>query len=389
MKPIIAVYTNLYPLPFESGRASFNRQQFHYLSQYYKLNIKVPVAWTLLLKSKLGLKCSDVVQAENLNIHYFRYFFVPKVARWSYGLTQFFSALHLLPKLTGVNKPELILATWAYPDGFAAIVLGKLLKVPVIIKVHGSDINENTLLWGVQPQVSWVLKNAAGVLCVSRDLADKVAKLGANRLTTEVIYNGVDMSKFFPKNQNECRRKLDLVSHSNIILYVGNLKYAKGCVDLLEAFALFAKSNKDTYLIYVGAGQCSNSIKQEAEKLAIGEQVILTGSKAHEELPLWMGAADVVTLPSHNEGVPNVLLEAMACAKPVVASKVGGIPEIIPEYAGFLVEKQNKQSLAEALQKALVIKWDEQRIMHHAQQFTWEKNISQLTKLIDTHRKLL
>ncbi len=376
------MYTNLYPLPWEPGRASFNRQQFHFLADNFDISVKVPVAWTQLLAPK-AKKQVESVPDDKLSTHYFAYFFIPKIMRWSYGITQFISALSLIPELKGKNKPELILATWAFPDAMAAMLLGKVLKIPVLVKVHGSDINENSLITGVKCQIAWVFKRAAGVICVSQDLADKVKRLGASPETTQLVYNGVDTTKFLPQSQLQCRQQLKLNSDQKIILYVGNLKPAKGCVDLLEAFVQLNKQQAETVLVYVGSGACEQQIKQRALQLQLNEQVLLAGSRPHDSLPMWMNAADVVTLPSHNEGVPNVLLEAMACGKPVVATRVGGIPEIVPDFAGLLVEKQEPESLSDALQQALIQTWDKSRISGHAKQFTWDNNISQITQMIE------
>jgi glycosyltransferase involved in cell wall biosynthesis len=95
-----------------------------------------------------------------------------------------------------------------------------------------------------------------------------------------------------------------------------------------------------------------------------------------------MQAADVLSLPSHNEGVPNVVLEAMACGLPVVATRVGGIPEVLPGHAGILVPAHDHQALGRALADALQRDWSRDRILEHAARFRWDDNVRQLDRIL-------
>ena len=106
------------------------------------------------------------------------------------------------------------------------------------------------------------------------------------------------------------------------------------------------------------------------------------GAAAHEALGEWFRTADVLCLPSHNEGVPNVVLEAMACGTPIVATRVGGIPEVVPEFAGLLIPLHDRQALASALIEACARDWDHARIATHASGFRWEDNVAQLEHIL-------
>ena len=88
-------------------------------------------------------------------------------------------------------------------------------------------------------------------------------------------------------------------------------------------------------------------------------------------------------MPSHNEGVPNVVLEAMACGLPVVATRVGGVPEVLPDFAGMLVPPRDSTALAAALQQALAQRWDRDRIAAHARRFSWEANVHTVMHLLN------
>ena len=382
MQKKILAFTNLFPRNWEPHRATFNRQQFSEIAKYFHIEVLVPVAWTVILIAWRNKQLS-LTQKEwhTVKATYFPYFFVPRVARWSYGITLFLSSILVLPKFLGPQRPHLIFATWAYPDAFAAVCLGWLFNIPVVVKVHGSDINEQPEITGVGRQVAWVLKHAKGVVSVSNDLAKKVIALGAERNKVRVIYNGVDASLFYPIDQQKCRKKLSLDQDTRVILYVGNLKASKGCLDLIDAFAMFKDENGIADLIIIGSGPCEAAIQTKIEQLGLTRCVHLAGQQKHELLPTWMGAADLIVLPSHAEGVPNVLLEAMACGKPIVATNIGGIPEIVPDDCGILVEPKQVMQLAHAIKDVLEKPWNTKAIVTYASNYVWEKNVKLISAM--------
>jgi len=165
------------------------------------------------------------------------------------------------------------------------------------------------------------------------------------------------------------------------VLYVGNLKPSKGCVDLLEAFPALLERHPAARLAYVGSGAAA-ALEQRARALGIAGSVQLAGARPHHELATWMHAASLLCLPSHNEGVPNVVLEAMACGLPVVATRVGGIPEVLPDHAGRLVPPHDRAALAQALDEALRADWSTASIAAHAARFDWQDNIARLDRII-------
>jgi glycosyltransferase involved in cell wall biosynthesis len=380
MQKKVLAFTNLFPRNWEPNRATFNRQQFQKIAENFKVEVMVPVAWTDILIAWKNKKLSLSSREWNgVRATYFPYFFMPRFARWSYGFTMLLSSILIAPKLIGSKRPDVIFATWVYPDAFAAVCLGRLFNIPVVVKVHGSDINEQPKLAGVAMQVSWVLKHASKIVSVSKDLATKVIDLGAENKQVKVIYNGVDSSVFYPRDQQECRDTLSLNRDVKILLYVGNLKKSKGCLDLLKAFSIYKQDKKPVKLIFIGDGSCKEAIQNQIKELELEGSIHAMGQQKHELLPIWMGAADLIVLPSHAEGVPNVLLEAMACGKPVVATTVGGIPEIVPDKCGVLVAPHDAILLYKAINNALQQRWDFDEIVRHASQFSWEKNKKSLS----------
>jgi len=231
-------------------------------------------------------------------------------------------------------------------------------------------------------QISAALRGASAVVAVSGALAAKAITLGAHPSAVHVLYNGVDGERFAPGPRDEAKRKLGLATPGPLLLYVGNLKASKGCLDLLEAFPALLARRPWARLVFVGAGPARAELLERAAALGCAEHVTLVGAVAHDALGDWFRAADLACLPSHNEGVPNVLLEAMACGTPVVATRVGGIPEVVPEYAGILVPPHERDTLAHALIEASQRSWDGPRIVAHAAGFRWDDNVDQLARIL-------
>jgi len=206
--------------------------------------------------------------------------------------------------------------------------------------------------------------------------------LGADPTRVHTIYNGVDAQRFSPGSREAARQRLGLGAEQPLLLYVGNLKSTKGCLDLLEAFPAVLAQRPQAALVYAGAGACRDELLARAAALGCAERVSLVGAVPHAQLGDWFRAADLLCLPSHNEGVPNVVLEAMSCGIPVVASRVGGIPEVLPEFAGMLVPVRDPAALSAALLEATGRAWQGERIVEHARGFRWDDNIDRLERVL-------
>ena len=232
------------------------------------------------------------------------------------------------------------------------------------------------------PQIASALRGARAVIAVSRALADKARALGAGKDRVHLLYNGVDGARFRPGDKAAARDALGLQPDARLVIYVGNLKESKGCLDLLEAFPAVLARHPQARLAFVGSGPAGPVLERRARQLGVADCVQLAGARPHEELPTWMQAADLLALPSHNEGVPNVVLEAMACGLPVVASDVGGIPEVLPKHAGVLVPAHDQLALARALADSLQQDWQRDAIIEHAGTFRWDDNVQRLDRIL-------
>lgn len=367
MKQSIVIITNLYPLPWQPTRATFNYQQFSLLAEEYDVHILIPVAFPDWFKHRKQIKPES-------NIKIVPYVYLPKFGRRFYSTLMYWSLkLTAWSWLKRIN-PTKILASWAYPDGVAAQKLATDLNCDFYLKVHGSDINMHATFPARCQQIVKMANHAKGILSVSKDLADKMINLGVEQQKIEVIYNGVNLDKFTSIKNKEAQ--------SPYILFIGNLKKEKGVIELLQAFKIINDKYPHLRLKYIGSGSMLSQLESLSKQLSIEDKVDFEGVKAHDELPFWLGNATLLALPSYNEGVPNVVLESMACGVPVVASAVGGIPEVVTKNTGCLAKEITPECIATQLELSLNGTWDQTEIRAHAMQFNWKKNIQELVRLL-------
>ena len=373
----VLILTNLFPTPWDPLRGAFNRQQFERLGQLHEVDVITAVDFRERLGERRG-----AVTVNHLHTDHFVFVFPPGIGRSLHAVCWLLSLWWQRGRQIRAARYDCMLVAWAYPDAAAAGWLARRLCIPYVVKVHGSDLNVQANHLLRRPQIRSALVGAAGVVAVSRALATKAIALGAPPSNVHVLYNGVDTLVFSPESRAQSRARLGFSTYTPLLLFVGNLKASKGCLDLLEAFPALLAAQPQARLIYVGTGAARGTLLARAEALGCLDHVELAGAVAHAELGDWFRAADLLCLPSHNEGVPNVVLEAMACGTPVVASRVGGIPEVVPEYAGMLVPPHQRQALSTALINASARRWNHTRIAAHARGFRWEDNIRQLDAIL-------
>ncbi|HTM45513.1 MAG TPA: glycosyltransferase family 4 protein, partial [Polyangiaceae bacterium] len=255
------------------------------------------------------------------------------------------------------KRVDVILGSWAYPDGFAAVMLSRLLGVPAVIKLHGSDINVLAHMAGPRRGLRWALPRAERIVAVSHPLREAAIELGATSARIDVVRNGVDRACFHPKDRLAARRALGLPVDRAMVLCVSNVERHKGSLDLVRAMAVLAARRPDVSLVMVGDGTAMDECKRLSAELNVG--ISFVGARPHQEVSDWLTACDVFVLPSWNEGTPNVLLEALACGRRVVATRIGGIPDVVRSNTlGTLVTPADPAALAVAIEDALSTPYD-------------------------------
>ena len=262
-----------------------------------------------------------------------------------------------------------------------------MLGLPYVVKAHGTDVNVVARWRSVRPLVASAVRSASYAIAVSRPMAELLTALGAPPGRAVVVRNGVDRSIFHPSDRLAARRELGLPERGRIITFVGELKQPKGILDLLEAFETLAEERGEpTHLVVVGAGPARIAVdraaaRRKADRSAAG-QIIAAGERPLREVARYMAAADLLTLPSWAEGTPNVVLEAMTVGCPVVATSVGGIPDLVTHgRTGLLVPPRDVRALGQALREALARPWDA-RAFAEAAPPSWEESAEVLERLL-------
>ncbi|WP_231878275.1 glycosyltransferase, partial [Oleiphilus sp. HI0117] len=333
--------------------------------------IIVPVSWLDYLMHRAEIK-----KANSPKLLYVCYWYTPKI------LYSFFGWFMWLSVLIGLNshfrgfRPEVVLGSWAYPDGFAAAQLAKRFDCPYYIKVHGSDINILASEGRRRNIIGRICGNAKGVFSVSKALATKLSELGVSEDRVCQVYNGVDQKLFYP---------LMSADIDNCFLYVGNLKRDKGVLDLLNAYFLYRDAGGDKELKFIGGGAMTSELVARSKNSSYSKFIEFLGPKPHGEAATYIRSCACLVLPSYHEGVPNVLLESICSGVPVIATKVGGIPEVVKDkVSGLLVEPGDVLGLSEAMSdRRLNELGSKNEIATLGAQYSWEDNISQVEAFLN------
>jgi glycosyltransferase involved in cell wall biosynthesis len=383
----VLVMTKIFPNAAEPLSAPFNRQQIAALARRAEVEVLATIPWFpgagLAARWSGAGRLTRVPRQEQIDgvaVVHPRVAYLPRVGHvFSAGL---YVASVLPALLRRRGRFDVLLGTWAYPDGVAAVTLGRALGVPTVVKLHGSDMDVLANRPSLRRQLAWALPRADRVVAVSRALGDAAAALGVPRDRIDIVTNGVDAGLFHPRDRAAAREALGHPGdRRKWIVFVGRVESDKGALDLAEAFKLVAAARPDAALAMVGDGKARAAMA--ATLAPLGDRVVFAGSRPLAEVPLWMAAADLVTLPSHHEGTPNVLLEALACGRRVVATRVGGIPDVIhrPEL-GALVPVGDVDALAGALGEVLGAAYDAAAVAALGARGGWDESAARLCEVL-------
>jgi glycosyltransferase involved in cell wall biosynthesis len=377
----IAVVTTYFPSSVEPWQGRSAYQTLRVLAGEADLRVFYPNAsYPSVLKprSRSYDKLDASYSPPDVKASYFNYPALPLLSRPFNG---WMAARALLPHVREF-APDLIFSCFLYPDGYAALRIGKTLTVPVVAMSIGSDINR------IGDSISYlltcaVLHKADFLVTVSSDLRNKAIAMGASAEKTRAVVNGCDLSVFHVRDRFEARRKLGIDPASQAILYVGRMDVKKGLLELVEAAASLRPQRANLHVYLIGEGPDRPLIQSAIQaNNAAGYIHVLPGC-AFDEVAVWMAAADLVTLPSYMEGCPNVVLEALASGRPVVATNVGGIPEILSDKCGRLVPSRDAGALAQAFALVLDRTWDAMDISAHGSR-SWETVSAELLEIFES-----
>jgi glycosyltransferase involved in cell wall biosynthesis len=298
-----------------------------------------------------------------------RYLVIPKVGSGYAPEALFRRGLALARQLQAAGQQfDVIDAHYFYPDGVAAARLGQALRLPVIITGRGTDLTLIPDETGARRRILWAAHQASAMVTVCGDLKRRLIALGAPEDRTLVLRNGVDLRLFRPQDRAAARAALGLDGFT--LLCVGGLIPRKGVDLVLEALA----KRPDCNLLIAGGGPLRATLEAHARRLGVAGRVRFLGEVAHADLPSVYAAADVLVLASSREGWANVLLEAMACGTPVVATNVNGAEEVIRSgAAGVLMNRRTPEGLVEALDLLRRNMPSRTETRRYAEAFSWTR----------------
>lgn len=384
----LLVFSSLFPSIKRPGAGVFIRERMFRVGQHIPIIVVSPVSWFPLQsiirywKPYFRLQPDSYEEQDGIKVFYPRFFSVPGIFKHWDG---FFMALGVWFFLRKVKKQydfNLIDAHFAYPDGYAASLLGKWLNIPVTITLRGTEVPLSKDP-AKKTRMIEALANAERVFSVANSLKEHVVKLGANRDKIEVIGNGVDCKKFYPVDKCEARKKLNIPESAKVIISIGGLVDRKGFHRVLDVMPELVKEFPEIIFLIVGGdspeGGIRNKLEIQVQQLNLLNHVRFLGALPSEELKIPLSAADVFVLATANEGWANVFLEAMACGLPVVTTDVGGNQEVVnsPEL-GLIVPFGDAKALEKAVTEAIVRQWDKDKILHYATENNWEKRVAVL-----------
>lgn len=294
----------------------------------------------------------------------------------------------LLPLLRAIRTDfpfDIIDTEYFWPDGPAAVALGRALDVPVSIKARGSDIH----LWGKRGfsrrQILEAGQAADGMLAVSAALKRDMAALGLPEQKIQVHYTGVDLDCFAIADRAIEKAALGITGP--LILAVGYLIERKGQDIVVEAM----RHLPDASLILIGDGPARPALEARIAQAGLDHRVRLVGSVPHEDLPRWFAAADVSVLPSASEGLANVWVESLACGTPIVIADVGGAREVVDNPAAGRIVERSPSAVADAIRELLASPAPREATRQTATRFTWTANAEALAKhlseLVQRHQR--
>jgi glycosyltransferase involved in cell wall biosynthesis len=303
---------------------------------------------------------------DGVDVEAFGYPALPGLSRISNG----FAAARALTRRLRAFAPDLVLAYWIYPDGYAALRSARRLDVPCVIGARGSDIHVRSGL--TEFMTRHTIAGADRLLTVSQAMRrTAIERYAAAPDKVSTIINGFDTAVFHPRPQDAMRRHLGIAADARLVVYVGRLVETKGMRELVEAFSRLAARDPALLLALVGDGVMRGELDALIRDRGLAGRILMPGGFGPERVAEWIAAADLLTLPSWSEGYPNVVVEAIACGRPVVATDVGGTREIVGADTGLLIPPRDAAALERALDQALRARWDHAAIaasMHRS----WE-----------------
>jgi teichuronic acid biosynthesis glycosyltransferase TuaC len=369
-------FSTLYPNLVQPRNGIFIEQRLRHLLKTgaVESHVVAPVPWFPWPHPSFGhygafAQVPYYEERHGIPIYHPRYPRLPKVGLSSAPLTM---ATAVKPVLEGMIERgfdfDLIDAHYVYPDGVAAVLLGEHFGKPVVMSVLGDDVITYPRFFIPRRLLLWAVDHALGITAVCEALKRRLVDWGASGEKVRVVLNGVDLELFQPVDRDAVRRRLGLAG--TVLLSAGHAIRRKGHHLAIEAL----RGLPEVTLMIAGDGPYEQALRTLAARLGVEDRVRFLGHVEQEDLKEYYGAADALVLASSREGIANVLLEAMACGTPVIATAVWGTPEAVTcSAAGVLMTERTAPALVEAARRLFGRYPDRAATRRHAASFTWER----------------
>lgn len=354
----IALVTPMLPVAHDQTRGRYIHETARALSRIadvrvYFMQLRYPTFAGLAPRSFLGGIVGPEYALDGIEVETFTYPAVTGISRAVNGLV---ASRALTPRVRHFH-PHVMLAYWVYPDGFAAMRTARSLEIPCVIGALGSDIHVRS---GISQWLTRrTIAGADALLTVSEAMrTTAIDEFSASPAKVHTIVNGFNTEVFHPRDRAAMRATLGVDRDVRLVTYVGRFVEAKGLRELLQAFENISRTQPNVRLAMIGDGVMRAELAEMVRSGSLNGRVLMPGGLEPVEVASWLCASDLLTLPSWSEGYPNVVVEALACGIPVVATDVGGTREIIDARSGLLIPARDAIALQTAIDKALSERWD-------------------------------
>jgi len=375
-RPIeIVTYSTLFPNSVQPNHGVFVENRLRHLVATGQVSSRVvapvgwvPFDWPLFGRYAANARVPRSERRNGLQVFHPRVLTIPKIGMLAAPALLYASSVRVLRRLRAERNFDLIDAHYFYPDGVAAIMLGSALGKPVVITARGTDVNLIPTYPLPRRMIRAAAQRAAHVIAVSQALKDAVIALGIPSKRVTVLRNGVDLRLFHPGGREEARSRLGFSGLT--LISVGHLIDRKSHDLVVGAMPHL----REYSLVIVGEGPDRPALERQIAECGLSDRVRLIGAVPHDHLQEYYAGADALVLASSREGWPNVLLEAMACGTPVIASNIWGNPEVVaaPE-AGRLMAERTAAGIADAVRRLFSSLPDRGATRRYAERFSWDE----------------
>lgn len=369
----ILTFTTLFPNSVQNHHGIFTETTLkHQLAtSEIRATVVAPVPWFPSKSPFFGrygafAKIPHLEQRIGVDVHHPRYFLPPKVGMNVAPFLLAKAALPVMKKIEAANGFDVIDAHYFYPDGVAAVLLGMYFKKPVVVSALGTDINLIPKFRFARRMIKWAGERSSSMITVCDALKREMIGFGMDGDKIFPLRNGVDLHLFYPVDKMAAREALHINGFT--ILSVGHLDARKGHDRTIAALRFLP----DVKLIIVGSGPDKSKLQNLAMNAGVEDRVRFIPPISQVQLRSYYGACDALVLASSREGWANVLLEAMACGTPVVATNVWGTPEVVQEWeAGVLIDENSPRGIADGVRKLRGHYPERKATRTYAEKFDW------------------